>query len=141
MAHDVEQTVHRIRLRLIRKIQTAELMPLESVGRAQIYSALSTDLMTISEPALMLTLTFQSLILLFFGFIYIAMQSLIALVFYVAFMAIAALLFRKRLTHLDQAQHATMAHQNEMMGVMSHLLDGFREVKMNKMRRSDLDAH
>nr|BAW32325.1 transporter [uncultured Candidatus Entotheonella sp.] len=141
MASDVEQTLHRIRLRLMQKIQNAELLPFEAVGRAQIYSGLSTDLITISAVSLVLTLTFQSLLLIFFGLIYVAIQSLMALVIYLVFMAIGTRIFIRRYSNLAATRHAAMRHENEMMDAVSHLLDGFREVKMDEMRRSDLHAH
>ena len=137
----VEHALHRIRLRIIDKIQHAELLPLERIGRSEIYASIAKEMQIISDATLYLVMMCQSAILTLFALIYIAWQSLLALGLVVVFITAAVLVYLRRRASIGADIHTAMARENELFEALTHLLDGFREVRMNDLRREDLHTH
>ena len=131
----------RFRMRICRKILYANLRYVESRGIGDIYSRLITDVNQLSNSTLKLLKAFEAAVLLLFCMIYIGWLSLPGLVATV-FTAIAGVSVyllqekkasnRLRLSRLKEA---------EFCNVVSDLLSGFKEVKVNRARQTDLDNH
>jgi cyclic peptide transporter len=141
MSRYVEHALHRIRLRIIDKIQHAELLPLERIGRSEIYASITKEMQIISDATLYLVMMCQSAILILFALIYIAWQSLLALGLVVGFITAAVLVYLRRRASIGADIHTSMARENELFEALTHMLDGFREVRMNDLRREDLHTH
>lgn len=137
----VERALHKIRLRIVDKILESELLALEHIGRAEIYASVSKETQILSQATINLVMLGQSVILIFFALIYIALLSLMAFVLFVAFIAVSALIFLQWFKRIEKAMSDSLMYENELFKVLTHQLDGFKEAKMSQKRRDDLREH
>lgn len=138
---EVDAVLHRIRLRIIDKIHKAELMPLEKVGRADIYASMSKDMLTISNTSNTIASMCQSALLVIFTLGYIAWLSPLAFAVFVVGVVGGAGFFIMKRGSLSETIHRSMALENELSTGVTHLLDGFKEVKLNDRRGAALREH
>ena len=138
---EVERLLHGIRVRLSARIREADLLGLEGLGRSEIYASVNRETQTISQAATTLVIALQSTLMVFFSVIYLAWLS------WTAFALTAVLTwlglqihFRRSLEYNRLLQEAT-ARENDFFDVLTHLLDGFKEVKMSRGRAADLFEH
>ena len=137
---EVETMIHRIRLRLIQKIRTADLGPLERIGRSFIYASINKDTLTLSQAAQSLVVGAQSAILMLFTLLYIAWLSRIAFVVCVTFIGVASWLYMKNLRGLNAELQRAAEEENRLFDRLTDLLEGFKEVRMNAARSDALYA-
>lgn len=137
---EVERTVDRIRIRLFEQAARCELLAFERIGPDAIYSAISTETQTISNTINVLITGGQAGILLVFAFVYLSILSMPAFVIGLVMMALAlALLIRQSRRQRDSFGQV-FAQQAELLGVLSSLIAGFKEVRMNSARALALMA-
>lgn len=138
---EVDAILHRMRLRIVDKIRNAELMSLEQIGRAEIYASISKDILTISNASHSIAMMCQAAILISFTLAYIAWLSVLAFLFFVVGIAVGAGFFIFRKGRLSHDIRQGMVLENKLITGLTHLLDGFKEVKMSERRSADLYAH
>lgn len=138
--HGVETMVHHIRTRIGAQIAACELATLEKVGRGGLYSAVSRDTQIISQSTVTTVIGIQFGILLVFTTIYIAILSLTAFALVVAFTVSIGALQVSRRKQLNRDLHAAAKAESHVLELITHLLDGFKEVKMSRARRAELLA-
>jgi len=138
---EVDTILHKIRLRVVNKIKDAELLSLEQVGRAQIYAALTKDMQTISNASIGVVLLAQSTLLIAFTLVYIGWLSLVALALFIVFLTSSAVFYLVKMREFSQDIHQAMLLENELFDALTHLLDGFKEVKMSESRSAALLEH
>src|SRR3954454_2953709 len=135
---ELEATIHRLRLRLMDKVRRSELLPLESIGRAEIVAGITKETTTLSQTATVLVIGAQAAVLIFFTSIYIAYLSLPAFALSVSIICIAAALFLSRAKRLKAETHAALQWENRLFDRLTDLLDCFKEVRLNDRRSHDL---
>lgn len=140
-ANHIEEALHRIRVRIVAKIQDAELLTLERIGQTEIYTGITKELQSISRASLVMVLMVQSLILMFFALIYISIQSLLALILYAGLMTMIGIFSARRYKRVAASIHDSLVQENVLLEATEHLLHGFKEVKMSEARRTDLNRH
>ncbi len=138
---EVDTILHKIRLRVVDKIRNADLMPLEQIGRSEIYASVSKEMQTISNASMSMVLMCQSAILIFFTLVYIAWLSLIALALFIIVITGGVGFYFLKMSQLKQDIHEAMDLENELFETLTHLMDGFKEVKMSERRSADLNEH
>lgn len=139
-AAEVEKILDRLRIRLADKIRQCDLKPLEEIGRTVIYAGISKETTTISQSALMLIMSLQAAILIFFTAIYVAWLSTTAFALTALLTLILAFVHLRRVKVLNADLHETMKRENDLFDSLTHLLEGFKEVRMNRARSNDLYA-
>ncbi|WP_323797030.1 cyclic peptide export ABC transporter [Nisaea sp.] len=137
---EVEEIIHKIRIRLIEKIRTADLIPLERIGRSFIYASINKDTLTLSQAAQSLVVGAQSAILVLFTLLYIAWLSRVAFVVCVAFIVAATWFYGKNLKGLNAELQEAAVTENRLFDLLTDLLEGFKEVRLNKPRSDALYA-
>lgn len=137
---EVEEIIHKLRIRLIEKIRTADLIPLERIGRSFIYASINKDTLTLSQAAQSLVVGAQSAILTLFTLLYIAWLSRVAFAVCVAFTLAATWFYAKNLKSLNAELQEAAAEENRLFDLLTHLLSGFKEVRINKARSDALFA-
>lgn len=137
---EVEAILHRIRRRIAQKIRGADLEPLEKIGRSQIYASVSKETLTISEAAGIVVAGCQSGILVFFTIFYIAWLSKTAFFLFVLFIGMAITVHFKNVGRMNRYLHAAVTQENRLFETLTHMLDGFKEVKMSAARSDALFA-
>jgi putative ATP-binding cassette transporter len=135
---EIEAIIHRLRLRLMDYVRRSELLPLESIGRAEIVSAITKETATLTQASNMLAFTAQGAALVGFVVIYVAYQSFLAFVLCVIIVGIATLVSQAKSRQLAAARHEASEWENRLYDRLLDLLNGFKEVRLNTPRSDDL---
>lgn len=137
-AREVEGLIHRIRTRLIEAVRHSELADIEHIGRTRIYNGLSKEIQTLAQSSATLALIFQMSMLVLFTMAYLAFLSMTAFLLAVGFIGVAIVLYLGRARHASKAvQEATEAEYG-LDVLVTGILDGFKEVKLNARRSGEL---
>jgi putative ATP-binding cassette transporter len=120
------------------QVRCSELLPLESIGRAEVVAGITKETTTLSQTATVLVIGAQAAVLIFFTSIYIAYLSLPAFALSVAIIFIAASLFLSRAQRLKAETHEALQWENRLFDRLTDLLDGFKEIRLNSRRSDDL---
>ncbi len=135
---EIEAIIHRLRLRLMDHVRRSELLPLESIGRAQIVSAITKDTATLTQASNTLAFVAQGSVLVSFVAIYVAYLSLLAFVLSAGIVGSAALVLQARSRQLAVETREASIWENRLFDRLLDLLDGFKEVRLNSLRSNDL---
>jgi putative pyoverdin transport system ATP-binding/permease protein len=133
-----ERIVMKTRLRVLDKIRCSNLLQYEHVGRAQITTVLNECALTLSSSAGFIATGFSSAIMLVFATFYVAYLSMRAFLLTLALVVAGLIWFSNTRKKLDSQLRRSTEKESEFFGVANHLLDGFKEVKMNRARSDDL---
>jgi putative ATP-binding cassette transporter len=139
--YHIEHTIRKIRVRLADKIRRADLQPLERVGRSEIYGGINRDTLAISQAAAPIVIACQAALMILFCIAYIGYLSLWALFLTLIVIAIGVYIHFGRLQQLMTRLHTASAKENEFFEALTHLMDGFKEVKLSRARSNDLFQH
>jgi putative pyoverdin transport system ATP-binding/permease protein len=134
----IEAIIHRLRLRLMDHVRRSELLPLESIGRAEIVSAITKDTATLTQASNTLAFVAQGSVLVSFVAIYVAYLSLLAFVLSAGIVGSAALVLRARSRQLAIETREASIWENRLFDRLLDLLDGFKEIRLNSLRSNDL---
>ncbi len=137
-ARAVEDAVRRVRERLARKIAACELAAFEKVGRGPIYSCLSRDTEVLSESSVQLINGVQQGVLVIFIGIYLAFVSWLAFALVLVFNLVSSYLILRTRKTLTANMHAAAMSGSVLLEATTHVLDGFKEIKLNNLRRDRL---
>lgn len=137
----VETILNNLRQRLTNKIRQAELLPLEGIGRARIYAGVSTEIQTISQATQPIIIACQAAFLVGFSLVYLAWLSLTALVLMLSLTVIGLSIHFQKVREMSAHLKESFVRDNRFFEALTHVLDGFKEVKMNEPRSRDLYRH
>ncbi|MEA2695066.1 MAG: hypothetical protein QOJ16_4453 [Acidobacteriota bacterium] len=137
---EIERILDKIRVRITDKIRHSELLPLEKIGRAAIYASVSKETLTISQAAAIIVIACQAAILIVFTLLYLAWLSRAAFFLCVALTLVALSIHFARTRELSRDLHEAMARENRFVDALNDILDGFKEVKMNRARSAEVFA-
>jgi putative ATP-binding cassette transporter len=135
---EVELVLDRLRVRLADKIRHCDLGPLEEIGRTVLYASITKETTTISQAALVLVVSMQFAILIVFTALYVLVLSPLAFLLTAASTAAIILAYRSRLAKIHVQLSESMKRENDLFDALTHLLEGFKEVRMNRARSDDL---
>jgi putative ATP-binding cassette transporter len=138
---EVERILDLIRVRIGRLVTRSDLRRLELVGRAQIYGSLHRETVTISQAASTLVVACQSGLMVVFSLLYLGYLSRGALVLMVIAIIVSIRLFTKRLAESSRLMHEAQRTENDFFDAFTQMLDGFKEVKLNRERARSLTGH
>jgi putative pyoverdin transport system ATP-binding/permease protein len=138
----IEDILNKIRLRLSDKIRRTDLLNIEKIGSPKIYNRLTQELVFISQMAVYLITALQSAIMLIFIFGYIAFLNFVAAIILLTILFIGVLLFNKNnkkvIAKLDETNKAEL----EYFRSLTDILEGLKEIKLNRKKSNDLyDSH
>ena len=135
---EIEAIIRRMRVRLMDQVRHSELLPLDSIGRAEIVAAITKETAALTLVGNALAFVVQGSILILFVAIYVAYLSLLAFALSVIIVGIAGALFHSRNRRLAEATHEVSKWENRLFNRLMDLLDGFKEVRLNSSRSEDL---
>src|SRR5665213_114248 len=128
---EVERILSDIRVRIADRIRHAELEALDQVGRSEIYGIVSRETQNISQAASTLITALQSLTMVFFSIAYIFILSKTAFFITVGMIWLALVMHFRRAMELRQLLMDAQSNENELLGSLAHLLEGFKEIRMS----------
>jgi len=138
---EVERLLSGIRVRIADRIRKADLDPLEQVGRSEIYGLVSRETQMISQAAGTIIMALQSTMMVLFSIIYILILSRAAFVITIGMTWLGLVLHFRRSAQLNALLRDAQQRENDFLAALTHLLDGFKEARLNRARSADLFAH
>lgn len=137
----VEGVLFSIRLRVADKIRHSELQAFEKIGRSRIYSNITKETITISQAASPIVIACQSGIMVLFALIYLAWLSMAVFLATVVLAIVGISIHLQRARERRADMQRGLERENDFIDLLTHLLDGFKEVKMSTARSEDLAHH
>jgi len=128
----IEDAIYNIRIRLTRKIQRVELTFIEKTGSNNLYSRLTTSDTLIAQATPQITSAAQLSVLMIFSFIYLAYISPISFVILMISIVIGIFLFTSKSKSVKKSLQQVKKKEAEYFKSISHLINGFKEIKINK---------
>jgi putative ATP-binding cassette transporter len=138
---EVEKIIARLRVSLSDKIRQADLQALEHLGRSQLYSVMNSDTLTISQTTAPMILAGQGAILVLFSLCYLFYLSKVAFFLTLVIVGAGVAVHTMNKQQLKSEMERATERENEFFDVLTHLIDGFKEVKVNAARGKDLYKH
>ena len=139
-AVEIEKIVAKVRVNLADKIRTADLQAVEGIGRSQIFASLNTHTTTLSQATAPMILACQGTLLVFFSALYIFTLSKVAFFLTLAIVAAGIVFHLRHKKQVIQELERSTAKENELFAAFTHLLEGFKEVKLSARRSDELYA-
>jgi putative ATP-binding cassette transporter len=138
---EVEKIIAKLRVRMSDKIRHADLQAIEGLGRSQIYAGVNTETLTISQTTPPMLLAAQGAILVLFSLVYIFWLSPTAFFLTVAIISAGVVVHFNNKKQLMADLDRSTAKEGEFFDVLTHLLEGFKEVKIRGARSRELYEH
>jgi cyclic peptide transporter len=135
---EIEAIIHKLRLRLMDQVRHSELVPLDAIGRAEIVAAITKETMTLTQATNMLAFAGQGVVLVFFVAIYVAYLSLLAFAVSIVILVVAGMIFHAKSQKLAAETRQAAEWDNRLFDRLMDLLDGFKEVRLNRSRSDHL---
>lgn len=134
----IEDILNNIRLRIADKIRRTDLLNIEKIGNAKIYNRLTQELVFVSQMSVYFITALQSGIMLIFIFAYIAYLNLMAAVILIAILLMGVMLFNKNNRKVFAKLNETNEAEVEYFRSLTDILDGLKEIKLNRKKSNDL---
>ncbi len=135
---EIEAIIHRIRVRLLDHVRRSELLSVEKIGRARIFSAITSDAAVLTQASNMLSFSIQAPVLIFFVAIYVAYLSFAAFALSVIIVTFTGTLFHFRSRRLTEERTKAAEQERRLFDRVGDFLDGFKEVRLNADRSKAL---
>jgi putative ATP-binding cassette transporter len=136
--NEIGAVVHRLQLRLMDQVRQSELPALEGIGRLEFVNAIVGHTTTLAQATYNLALVGQGLFLLFFVAIYIAYLSPLVFILSTAIICLIGwAIYMMNQEHTAGAIESSKL-ENRMFDRLTDLLDGFKEVRLNRARSEEL---
>jgi len=137
----VEQVLRKVRVRITDKIRSSSLLAFEGIGREVIYNRITQETTTISQAAPVLINACQAAIMLLFAAIYIFYLSGAALLISVVSIGAGMIMYLAHHRQVSQELRQADLKEREFLALLSQVMDGFKEIKLNHHKSDDLFAH
>jgi len=135
---EVEAILSGIRVAMADWLRRTDLEALEHLGRAEIFGVVARETQNISQAASTLAMAMQAMMMVTFSVAYLAFLSKTAFVITVLMSAVGIMLHLRRLKALSAMLGEAQQKENEYLALLTHLIDGFKEVRLRKARSDDL---
>ena len=135
---EIESIIHKLRLRLMDHVRRSELLDVEGIGRARIVAAITSDTAVLTQASNLLCFTIQGAVLIFFVAIYVAFLSLTAITLTIVIVFTAGVIFHTRNKRLAAQKQEAAAWERRLFDRLIDFLDGFKEIRLNSARSTDL---
>jgi putative pyoverdin transport system ATP-binding/permease protein len=137
-----ERMIERVRARIAGLIRRSELDGIERIGTVRVYDTVARETTVISSSAGMITYSMTTLVALVLAALYVAALSLLAFAVIVVLLSAWVYFYHFSQRHSRGALVEAMSAESRFFGLLSHLLYGFKEIKLHSARGEDLEkAH
>lgn len=134
----VESVMHRLRNRIVEKIRFAELDIVEGLGTAVVYTRLTQDVTNVSNFSIVVVSSLQSAIMMFFTVIYIGMLSFWSFILVLATFGLGAIYYLRHSKLFESMWLKVTSKETMFVEKMGHLLNGFKEIKINRSKNESV---
>ena len=133
--------MHKLRLTLSRQFLKSSLFRVEGYDKGELFAHFTVDITQLSQTALELVRTFQSIIVLLFCFIYICWLAGFGALLLLAGLVFGLLAYLAQHKKARQSQIIARNGEAAFFETISDKLKGFKELKLNKKMTEDLLDH
>lgn len=135
-----EGMVAKIRVRLAEKIGGSELLLLDRIEKAEIAKHITQDTTIISESQGLLVAALHSAFMVFCTGIYVLILSLPAFAITVVMVLGGTVIYLAKQREMMQQIRLASRKEVEFMGMTNHLVEGWKEIKLNEARSREVLA-
>jgi len=137
----VEGTIRNVRLRIANKIRHAELRFIEENDKSDLYKPFTEESSSISYAATILVTAGQSVIMLVAVGAYLAYLSPLSLIVSIFFIVFATIFYLSHHRKITEDLNASYKKESEVFKALVHVLEGFKELKINQSKSDDVFQH
>ena len=130
--------IHKLRVRLMDEVRRSELLPLDEIGRSEIVAAITKETTTLTQATNMLAFAGQGVVLVLFVAIYILYLSPLAFALSALIVTLAGVIFHIKSRQVGIGTREAAQWDNRLFDRLMDLLDGFKEVRLNRSRSDHL---
>jgi putative ATP-binding cassette transporter len=135
---EIESIIHNLRVRLLDEVRKSELVPLERIGRARIVSAITGDTAVLTQAADVLVFSIQNIVVIFFVEIYVAYLSPVAFLLSIIIVLGATIILHSMAREIAVGRREAADWSDRLFDRLIDVLDGFKELRLNKLRSDQL---
>ncbi|MCX7096472.1 MAG: cyclic peptide export ABC transporter [Methylococcales bacterium] len=136
----IEEALRCVRVRIADKLCHTEFSFIEQSNRNDLYSRLTQDSSLISQSIMLLSSAGQAAILIVACLLYILWISPLSFLLTIAITGATTLIYFSHREKTRQQLQLARQKENTFFDTLNHLLDGFKELKLNRAKRDDLFA-
>lgn len=133
-----EDVLKSVRDRIADKIRHSDLIVLDHIGESEIYNRLTQETAVISESEGLLVAALQAAIMVLFIVFYIAFLSILAFIITLVLVAGGVAIYLQKEQETTRFIHLTSQKEIEFVHSVTHILSGFKELKVHRRRSDDL---
>ncbi|MEM6406049.1 MAG: cyclic peptide export ABC transporter [Pseudomonadota bacterium] len=134
----VEEAIFKVRTRLTRKVQQVELRFIENMGTNVLYSRLTQNDALISQSVPMVVGNLQMFFLLIFALLYLGYISPSTFIITLIAMGIGFKYYLVQSRFIKKSLQRVHQKEKVYFKSISHLIEGFKETKVNHFKGQDL---
>ncbi len=134
----IEEALRSVRVRIADKLRRTEFSFIEQSNRNDLFIRLTQDSSLISQSMMLLSSAGQAAILIVASLFYILWISPLSFLITVGIIGTTAFIYFSHREKTRQQLQLARQKENIFFDTLSHLLDGFKELKLNRAKRDDL---
>lgn len=136
-----ENVASRICQREIDKLRHARLEDMEALDRSEVYSRITKELDTITHFSPVVVDAAQGAVLVAFSMFYLYWLSTMTFVLMIAAVTFGGMFFLLKQKEITRYAEQSTAKEIELFEGLSHVLDGFKEIKLSYQKNGALMRH
>jgi len=139
-AAEVQKALHAYRMKQVERIRDCDLDSLEAIGAARIFGALTRETRILSNSAATIVTAVQAVIVVLFALVYLAWLSVPALVLALVITGMGTAVYLSRMKGARVQLAEANATEDQLFNAIGDLVDGFKEVRLNRRRSEGLST-
>jgi putative ATP-binding cassette transporter len=133
----IEEALSNLRTRISNKLRKVDLSFYEQKDESILYNRLTNDNALLSQAIPRIIMATQFLTLIIFTLIYMGVISPISCFITLIGLIFGYLFFLMQEKKIKKSMMGIINHETEYFESLSHLLNGFKEVKINRLKSKD----
>jgi putative ATP-binding cassette transporter len=135
-----ERTVERVRSRTAGLIRRSELDGIERIGMVKVYDTIARETTVVSSSGVVIVHSMIMMVALVLAAVYVATLSVLSFVVIVGLLCAWVYFYKLSQRHSRGALVDATVAESRFFELLSHLLYGFKEVKLHGARGDDLEG-
>lgn len=136
----VERLLRNLRLQIVDKIRRSELTEISRLGKSQLYTLIAQETNHLSVTFPLMIDAAQQGILLLLSLVYLGWLSPAALLAFVVGVLVGAVVYSTIDSSFRQTRMQTASQQARMLDVIADIIDGAKELRLNRRKSDDVLA-
>ncbi len=133
-----EEVIAKLRIRIVDKLRRSNLAVAERIGKAHVEARLAQDTQTISLAAGEVVNAIQSAVMIAVCVLYLAFLSKVAFVITLGMIAGGVSIYLRNQRSINRELQAATVKETEFYASLGHMMDGFKELKVNQGKSEDI---